>query len=484
MKEKQFKSMGVNALLNALKTGLSIVFPLITYPYAFRILGAEGIGKVDYANSIVSYASMIAALGISTYAVREASKYRNERKTLQAFSNQIFSLNIVSTIVSYAILFACIIIFEGLRPDKCLICLLSLSIALTTLGVDWINTIFEDYLYITVRSIVTHLLSLLLLFMFVKDVNDYYWYAGLTVFTNSVVCISNWFYCRKYVHLKLVRNIEIHKHIKPVLTLFINAVATKIYMSADTTMLGAMLGDYYVGLYSMAVKIYNVVKHMLAALYSVSIARMSLLIASCDLKGVKKLYTSILVCITLVLVPASVGLIVTSREIILFMGGEEYIDAVLTLQILSIALIGAIYGGAVTYCLNIPLNREKTNMIATSISAAINILLNILLIPRYQQNGAAITTAISEFFVLFYCVFRHRDFTEYVDIKLLMKNFLQAGIGAVLIVLISRFFRATFDNSIMILLGIIITSIFAYCAELLAFRNDFMCSAIKKVMHR
>ena len=90
---KKYKSLGINAALNAFKSALSIIFPLITYPYAFRILHAAGIGKVNYANSIVSYFSLIAALGISTYAVREGAKLREDRDKFETFCSQMFSFN-------------------------------------------------------------------------------------------------------------------------------------------------------------------------------------------------------------------------------------------------------------------------------------------------------------------------------------------------------------------------------------------------------
>mgnify|MGYP001014514563 FL=1 len=82
MLKNKSKSLGINALLNAIRSGLSVVFPLITYPYAFRVLHAESIGKVNYALSIIGYFSLIAALGISTYAVREGAKLRKNKEKL------------------------------------------------------------------------------------------------------------------------------------------------------------------------------------------------------------------------------------------------------------------------------------------------------------------------------------------------------------------------------------------------------------------
>lgn len=112
MVKNQSKSLGINAALNAIRSGLSVIFPLITYPYAFRILHAENIGRVNYALSIIGYFSLIAALGISTYAVREGAKLRNEKVRLNKFCNQIFTINIVTSIISYTLLLFCICTFK------------------------------------------------------------------------------------------------------------------------------------------------------------------------------------------------------------------------------------------------------------------------------------------------------------------------------------------------------------------------------------
>lgn len=296
MAKNESKSLGVNAALNAIRSGLSVVFPLITYPYAFRVLHAEGIGKVNYALSIIGYFSLIAALGISTYAIREGAKLRKDKEKLSRFCNQIFSINIVTSIAAYIFLFLCVYNIKALSEYKQLIIILSLSIGFSTLGVEWINTIYEDFLYVTIRSIVIYILTLILLFVLVKNQKDVLQYAFLTIANSGLICISNWFYSRRYLQIKLTKNIELKKHIKPILTIFANSLATTIYVNADTTMIGLLSGDYYVGVYSLAVKIYNVIKTMLAAIYTVAIPRISFFVGQNDKENVKKDFYLSLYC--------------------------------------------------------------------------------------------------------------------------------------------------------------------------------------------
>ena len=51
----KYKSISLNALLNAIKTLLQVIFPLITFPYAARVIGVAGIGKYNFSSSIVNY---------------------------------------------------------------------------------------------------------------------------------------------------------------------------------------------------------------------------------------------------------------------------------------------------------------------------------------------------------------------------------------------------------------------------------------------
>ena len=93
-----------NTIYNAVKSVCGIVYPLITFPYISRVLLAENIGKINFSGSVVSYFSLIASLGISTYAIRECSKYRNDRKKLGDIASEILSINICSTFLAYAAL--------------------------------------------------------------------------------------------------------------------------------------------------------------------------------------------------------------------------------------------------------------------------------------------------------------------------------------------------------------------------------------------
>lgn len=237
MKER---SLGLNGLLNGIRSVLNLLFPLITFPYVARVLSVDGLGKYNFANTYVGYFVLLAGLGISTYAVREGTKYRNNRLKISGFLSEIFSINLISTIIAYIMLIISLLIFKSLYPYAICILIFSTQIAFTTIGTEWIFIIYEDYSYITIRSILVKVLSIILLFIFVKNTNDYLIYAGITVLANAGSNIFNFFYVKKFCDIKLTLDINWKYHIKPILIIFATTIAVNIYLSSDTTILGLM----------------------------------------------------------------------------------------------------------------------------------------------------------------------------------------------------------------------------------------------------
>lgn len=161
--------MGLNAFLNGLRSVLNLIFPLITFPYISRVLSVNGIGIYNFSNTYIGYFILIAGLGIATYAVREGAKYRDNKEQIEEFSSEVFSINILATVIAYILLLLSLVIFKNLNNYVACILIFSIQILFTTLGTEWIYTIYEDYTYITIRSIIFKILSIILLFIFVKD---------------------------------------------------------------------------------------------------------------------------------------------------------------------------------------------------------------------------------------------------------------------------------------------------------------------------
>lgn len=386
-----------NAILNVIKQSTSILFPMITLPYFSRILGAEYYGKINFANSIINYFVLIAGLGISSYAIREGARIRDNTNKLTEFVNQMFSISAISTIVSLALLVIIMNTVIKLREYRSLLIVYSLIIVLNFIGSDWINNIFEDFEYITLRFVLVHIIVLIPMFVFVKNEKDYILYALFTVLAGYGGNFLNLAYIKKYVKRKITKKIELRKHMPPILVLFSSTVAITIYMSSDITMLGIMSTDRNVGIYSAASKIYIIIKELVNAITMVMMPHMSNLLCNknADVKY-DKLCCNVRNILFSLSMPVSIGLFCLSKEVLFIVNGEEYVAGATSLKILSLALPWAIMSCFFVNAILIPNRKEKKSLIATITAAVLNIVINIFLIPIFGAAGAAITTLIAE----------------------------------------------------------------------------------------
>lgn len=395
-------SLTVNAVLNITKQAFSILFPLITFPYASRVLGVSNYGKINFSSSIISYIALIAGLGIYNYAIREGSRVREKKTDLKSLADEVFSINIVSTIIAYAAMFLLIIFWPKLKGYQSLLIIQSFSIIFTTIGIDWFNVIFEDYFFIAVRYIICQSVAIILMFLLVRNEGDYLQYAFTSIFSSVLANISNLFYIRKHYHYfpKFRITPKCLRHIRSIMIMFGSSVATLIYVNSDVTILGILKDDTVVGYYSVSAKIYSIVKQLLNALLIVSIPRLSNEIANGEMYTVNKQYNKVFSTLILIVGPACVGMFMLSRNIIMLFSGKQYLPAVGSLQILSVALIFATIACFFVNVVMIPLRREKEVLVATCVSALVNIILNFILIPVFAQNAAALTTVIAEIIML------------------------------------------------------------------------------------
>ena len=466
------KSLGVNAFLNSFRSVLNLIFPLITFPYVSRVLSIKGIGIFNFSNTYISYFLLIAGLGIATYAVREGAKFREDKNKINKFASQIFSLNIVATIIAYISLLGSLIIFKNLHNYVSCILILSLQILFTTLGTEWIYTIYEDYAYITIRSIIFKIISIILLFILVRRPEDYLIYAAITVFSAVGSNLLNFIHAKKFVHIRLTTKINWRYHLKPVLVIFASAVAITIYVSSDTTILGLLKSDYAVGIYSTSVKIYQMAESLLSALLTVTIPRLAFLWGQKRIGEYNHVLSKVFDSLGILVLPAAVGLIMLSREVILIIASEKYLPSVNSLRIISWAIIFSIFSWIFSDCVLIPAKRENLVLRNTIVTAIENIILNFILIPFMSYDGTSLSTVIAEFTVMIMNGYSCRDIIKPVIFKKdTLKNLLDSIIGCVGIVVVCLLCDYGFKSLWLKTIFSVVLSVIMYGAILILLKN-------------
>ncbi len=478
------KSLGINAFLNGLRSVLNLLFPLITFPYISRVLSVQGIGIYNFSNIYVNYFILIAGLGIATYAVREGAKYRNQKKKIEEFASQVFSINIFATIIAYLLLFLSLVIFKNLNNYVTCILIFSLQILFTTLGTEWIYTIYEDYAYITIRSIAFKILSIILLFILVREPSDYLWYATITVLAGVGSNILNFVHAKSFINIRLTLNTNWRYHLKPILVIFASAVAVTIYVSSDTTILGILKNDYAVGIYSTSVKIYQIAQSLLSAILTVTIPRLAMLWGQKRRSEYNDVLTRVINTLGILVLPASVGLIMLSREVVLIIAGHKFLSSVNSLRIITWAIIFSIFAWIFSDCVLIPAKRESKVLRNTLITAAINVILNFILIPSMSYDGTSLSTVIAEFSVMIMNGYSCRDIIKPIIFKKeTLKNLFESIIGCVGIVIVCLLCQWGWHSMIWTTIFSIVLSVPMYGAILVLLGNDIATSMLKNVLN-
>ena len=473
------KSLKINAVANLISTIISIIFPLVTFPYIAKVLGVEKYGIYQFSNSIVSYFSYLAILGIPTYAIRTGSGLKNNNEKFNKFVNEIFSINIISTILAYYLLFTFIIFIRKFDFYRISILILSFSIIFTTLGVNWIFSINEDYIYTSIRTICIQIISIILIFLLVKNQNDLLKYIIISTFALSGGNIINIFYSRKYCKLKFTFKFNLKEHIIPLLILFVNNISIIIYVNLDITLLGIIKSDIEVGLYSVSAKIYFTIKQIINAIIVVTIPRLSMFFYQKKMIEFKNLLKKVYAFLIAILLPSCTGLFMLSKEIILIISGKEYLATVPALKILSISLL---FCGTASYystAILIPIKNEGKVLTSTIVAAVLNIISNLILIPNYGIIGAAITTMAAELLVATLLFWYCRELKPQIDYKMLLVSIIES----ILIVLIVTAMKTLKISPAMIIIYAISLSVIIYTIINLALNTNIGIE-IKKIIRK
>lgn len=473
-------SLKINAVLNGLKQCFGIIFPLITFPYVSRVLGEEGFGRYSFSWSVVSYFVLLAGFGISTYAIREGARIRDDKQKLSGFCSEVFTINIITTVLSFLLLMIISVASKKLYSYLPLIIVQSAALFLNLVGRDWMNSIYEDYFYITIRYLIIQIISLVLMFALIKSSADVWKYCAISIFASFGGNIFNIFYLRKYPKTRVVTP-HIKNHISALLVLFATQIAITVYVNADITMLGLFTDDSTVGIYSLSSKIYSMIKTVVNAMVLATLPRMTYIIGNSPEKYDKTL-RKISSYLIVILIPIAIGVFMLSDEIIMIVGGVNYKAGGSTLKILSGAIIIAVL---CSFCMNsilIAHRQEKACLKATMISAIINVLLNFVALPLWGMTGAAITTIIAEAVNL--CMLL-KSSNKITNLKMFdWKNALQSILASMAIVAICYIVQKQNLGLLLTVAIAIILCAVSYFAVLLLMGNVYICEMLVMVKNK
>lgn len=393
-------SIKTNFILNTILTILSIIVPIMTFPYASRILLPQGIGKVSFATSIIMYFSLAIQLGIPTYGIKAVACSKDNNEKLSKVVKGLMIINLFMCSIVYGIFLILLFHFQKFSENRSLYLVLSIVLLTDTLGVEWLYKGLEKYKYITIRSLIFKFVSMCCIFIFVKNETHYLRYAFFSVLASVGSNISNFVSLRKIIVNVKIKKSDILCHLRPVLLLFAMSVATTVYTNMDNVMIGIMHSDVEVGYYSTAVTLRKALLMLVTSLGSVMLPRTSYFIQYGLLNEFNRLCAKAMHFVTLMALPIMIFTIIVSDIGIEIYAGKSFLPAASVLKYIAPTILLAGWSNITGIQMLIPLNKEYMVVISVVLGALVDFLLNILWIPTYSCCGAACATTIAEVVVL------------------------------------------------------------------------------------
>lgn len=466
-------SIKYNFTLNLVNTVVGLLFPIVTFPYVSRIIMADGIGKIQFLQSIINCIVLFSALGIPLYAVREIAKVRDNIEQRSKLAIEILLLHTFLSILGYIAVYIIALTVENVKSDASLFLLLSVNIFLSAIGVAWFYQAMEDFKYITIRSLVVKLLSLIALFTLVHSKDDLFIYAGITVMAEVGSNVLNFFRLRQFVTIQAItcKELNIWRHLRPTLKIFLLNIIVCIYVNMDSIMLGLLSSQVAVGYYTAATRLTKALLGIISSLGAVLLPRFTNLISMGKYDEFAQIANRASHFVVTLSLPISIGLIFTASPLIHLFCGNDFEASILTLQIVSPIIICIGLSGLLGMQILYPQGKENIVILSTLMGAILNFTLNYLLIPKYAQYGAAIATFVAEFFVLITMFVLGRVF---IPLTLLNKNNGMVLLSTFILALFLYIFSTLNLPNYLLLLSEIVLSIFVYGWMLYFCKNEFM----------
>ncbi|MBO4533077.1 MAG: oligosaccharide flippase family protein [Treponema sp.] len=391
-------SVKKNYLLSTLYEILCIITPFITAPYLARVLGADQIGVNSLVCSHQAYFLMFATLGTSAYGSREIARNRDNIFDRSKIFWEIELLSIFTSVISLVFW----VFFILLRTQyRLYYIILTIGIINRMLEINWFYAGMEQFKYTVTRNAIVKITGIILIFLFVHQKEDLYLFILINAACTFLGTLSMWIPLKKFLVKVPAKELKIFPHFKETLIYFIPTIATSIYQVLDKTLIGAITHEESQnGYYEQANKIITIIKVLtFGSLNTVMGSRISYLYAKEKFDEIKDKINKSIDFVMFIGIGCCFGLYGVAKHFVPFFFGPGYDEVIPLIYILSpIVLIIGISNclGSLYYT---PVGKRMQSAIYLIIGALLNLIANIILIPNFKSQGAAIGSIIAEFII-------------------------------------------------------------------------------------
>ncbi|WP_316809644.1 flippase [Pedobacter agri] len=464
-----------NIAFNTLLSVSQILFPLVTFPYASRVLGPEGMGTVSFADNFITYFLIFSALGIPLYGVREIAKVKDDHIALGKVFSELILIHLITSILSVGILL--VISFSSARLlNNFGLYQIGMGILLGNVFiVEWFFQGIGKFKYIALRTVLIRLFTIALLFFLVHSPADKNVYYALNLIATIIAALANMYAVSKLIGISF-NNLSLRKHLKPLFIIFSNSIITTIYLVFDTIILGFLTNDVHVGYYAASMRISKISLAVIGVLSAVLLPRLTVAFRDKNWDEAKSLLLKSMSFVVFLSIPIAIGTLCLSTEIITLFAGAKYLPAVTSLQILCFIVCFVGMAQVFAHQILLPLHQERKILYASLFGVVVSLGLNFMLIPTLKQNGAAISSLATEAsvtLVLFYFSFKLFKLTFPV------LQLVQAVLSSLLFFIVKFLVLKLVEIPVLvILLTVVISGVVYALMQLFVWRNKTIIEAL------
>lgn len=471
-----FKNIIYKLILNI----FNICVPIIVSPYVLRVIGPEHLGKINYAESIYTYFFAFATVGIYQYGIREVAKYRDNKEKLSEFFTSCFVITLIGSLSVLVVYLIFILNIQELNDIRSILLVYGLNIASNIFYVEWANEGFENFKFITIKTVLIRSIYIIGIFIFVKSQDDYVNYVLLNTLFILFNNITSYIYIKRNIGFNF-KHLNIRSHIKYLIAGFIICNYGILFYQVDKTMLGYYGNDIDVSLYSVSNMIMFMILTMIQTILTVSIPR---LVKSMNSNGneYNNLLNKLYKVYCMFTFPSAIGVMILSNDILLFYGGRQYIQANTSLKLFLFFMIIINIEMFIRNQILYVNGKEKIISNFLLISGIINIVGNYIFINKtiYKSEVSIIITIISILIILLLEYIYVLKFMK-IKFKIVSIDIFKYIFSSLLFIPIYIMLSKILENSIILFISTILICILVYFSILLILKDEFIYRIYKNM---
>lgn len=451
-----------------------ILIPIITVPIVSKALGPQGIGMYNYSFSIAQYFVLLGGLGVSLYGNREIALKWHKKENISKTFWEIFIFKTVSTLIALFLYFTLVLFLD----NKEFFLVQSIIIVSVLFDISWFFMGIEDFKKTSMINLVVQIITFVCILLFVRTTNDAIVYTLIQAVGMFLSQVFVWLFLKEYIHLEKINLRKSMAHIKGSIEYFIPQVAIMFYTNINKTILGIFLGSAAVGYFSNSLQLNNVFITVITTIDIVLLPHMSGLFAKNNTSKIVDLMKNTLHLQLFFSIPIMFGILTVYDKLIPWFFGERFAFINTVVPFFSILIVVIPLGMSISRQYLMPVGKVREYNKSVLVGAAINILLNLLLLPTIGFFGVVIANIAAEIFVT---LIRSRSFLKDTRFKFDIKKIIVFILSAVMMCVVTRYITKNMTATVITNLIQLVIAVPIYFLLTALFKQNPIIPLIKRL---